>query len=141
MARKMDPRPRRGRSGACAEKRRHLRERGHRRTAEALTTCEDQKNLGRVYLESSCCISRNLLTTKDLKTCSMSAAMASAPFSQLLLASPPGSQHASGGGAAANSFYPFPYWLTGERPAGHAPPTSQSASTAPLSSAVSEPLR
>ena len=36
-------------------------------------------------LESSCWISRNLLTTKDLKICSMLVAMASAPFSQLLL--------------------------------------------------------
>ncbi|MEJ1289256.1 hypothetical protein NN561_020298 [Cricetulus griseus] len=69
----------------------------------------------------------------------MSAAMASAPFSQLLLASPPGSQHASGGGAAANSFYPAPDWPAGARPAGHAPPTSQSASGAALSCAVSEP--
>lgn len=70
----------------------------------------------------------------------MLVAMASAPFSQLLLASPPGSQNASGRGAAANSVSRRPDWLLWERPDLHAPPLHQSVSTALLSSAVSERL-
>lgn len=70
----------------------------------------------------------------------MLVAMASAPFSQLLLASPPGSQHASGGGAAANSVSRRPDWFLRERPDWHAPPLNQSVATATLSSAVSERL-
>lgn len=48
----------------------------------------------------------------------MLVAMASAPFSQLLLTSPPGSQHASGGGAAANSVSRRPDWLLWESQTG-----------------------
>lgn len=68
----------------------------------------------------------------------MLVAMASAPFSQLLLASPPGSQHASGRDAAAQSVSRRPDWLPRQRPDTHARPLHQSASAAPLSAAVSE---